>query len=115
MNVMSKYPITSPQAGNLTLFYTPVPVAQGIVCQFDNTSKILPDAGTGAYVPNAIISCQPDGSLEARPPQANGAYEVAVIDGAGSLTFWPGQAKLGPTYNWYIVYKFLGSTNIPVL
>jgi hypothetical protein len=61
------------------------------------------------------LSCQPDGSLQVRPEGQWAEFEAATIDGAGNVTFWPGQHKIGPQATWGTCYKFLGSVNIPVL
>lgn len=55
----------------------------------------LPPAGTllpGEQGPNVVLSVQPDGSLQARPAGANGAYEKAKPQAVSGLLVWKPEA-----------------------
>jgi hypothetical protein len=131
MNVMARTHVGDATAPELSLRYTTIQVGLGDtkdqtilrVTNPDPASGVAlgpfkPD-GTPAYTGAGLtLSCQPDGTLEVRPVGAWAEYEVATIDAAGNVTFWPGQAAPHidiPLAHRSVCYKFLGTLNIPVL
>jgi hypothetical protein len=116
MNVMSRTPINSPKAPDLSLRYTPVKVDKGFICNIEN-----PDPANGLVLPgptgHVTLSVQPNGTLETRTEGTAAQFEVCTIDGAGSVTFWPGRAwpqnEGIPQEDRGTCYKFLGAVNVP--
>jgi hypothetical protein len=133
MNAMSRTHVGDVKLPELSIRYTTAQVAldpdhKFTICVVSNPDPINGKT-LGPYQADGVtpritgdgltLSCQPDGSLEVRPAGAWAEFEVVVIDGAGNVTFWPGQAFKNspniPTPQRGTCYKFIGTLNIPVV
>jgi hypothetical protein len=133
MNAMSRTHCGDANAPELSIRYTTTKVGLGetkdqtilVVSNPDpvNGKTLGPyeqDGITPRFTGDGLtLSCQPNGSLEVRPAGAWAEFEVAQIDAAGNVTYWPGQAFINspniPQPQRGTCYKFLGTLNVPVV